>query len=520
MFASGRSPLSPPLIAPGAQLVSLLVLSWAIAGTDLYLHATTKSINLNFTTTYYQDRRANSLADLRPKLATANGLVEPLREFGAELNSTFCPDGQPLKGEFDVVFAPQYSTCTVAGIDLSPNSTRNATDFKLGQSSNQIFNLQTVIEVYNNQSDLFRVNTVNKTLFLGPAGELGNVDFKASTVGITTQCESITNRCNFTSENLNISNDGSSLYRIFEHGQNLLTYNCSLPLKEVTNIPWVGYYTINLRSTEVVPFDNPPRFSSNSFSYGARIILDVQSPSIKTKKITVLQDDLVQFENGFWVTIQFCNSVVQDINYTYYSNTSSFEIDGRSPSNQILTDAARGPFAIDFSMLQAGVQHAAQIAVASQNSFLEAFATQLSRLVISYVSGAFMPRPSLSEAWWETRLITRIPKIPLMILEVLLFTYALCGLVLGIIALIAYRKAKGILATQKRREGIHDNDGAEFPLTEASTVEKLSPEAMQRRLTDVETLVVNELFEGSNEKSRLLAAIRHNGEKRILLMKD
>lgn len=236
-----------------------------------------------------------------------------------------------------------------------------------------------------------------------------------------------------------------------------------------------------------------------------------------------LQPTEVVLESGFWITIQFCNSIVQDINYTYYSNTSSFKIDDIRPSNPILTSATSEPFAIPFSTIQAGVHYAAQIAVASSNSYLEALATQFSGLVISIMSGVFIPVPSLSEAWFETRIVTRIPKTPLVILEVLRFTYALNGLVLGIIALIAYRKAEGILVPQNRQRAIHDIEGAELPLTKASDVVSLSPEAMYKRLTDLETLVVDELFEDSNYKTgrRLLATARHDEKKLkcILLMK-
>lgn len=88
------------------------------------------------------------------------------------------------------------------------------------------------------------------------------------------------------------------------------------------------------------------------------------------------------------------------------------------------------PFDQVMTIVQAGVQYAAQVAVASSGTYLDSIGVQLSRLAISLASGVCMPIPLLSEAW-ETRIVTRIPTAPLALLEIFLFTHAVFGLALG-----------------------------------------------------------------------------------------
>lgn len=64
---------------------------------------------------------------------------------------------------------------------------------------------------------------------------------------------------------------------------------------------------------------------SAEFLFYRLVSLDVKSPSIKTGNITVLQNNITNFEIDL-VTIQLCNSVVQNINYSYYSTTSCSDI--------------------------------------------------------------------------------------------------------------------------------------------------------------------------------------------------
>lgn len=500
--------MSPLLIAPGAQLLWLLILGWAIAATDLYLHATTKAVNLDFTMMHYEDRSENSLRQIRPLFPTSDTLAKPLTNFSATLNMTFCPDGTPQRGNFDVVFSND-STCTIVDINTDTKSLINATDYKQNQSSGQVFDLKTVIEVYNNQSAIFRVNQVNDTLFLGPAADMGKVDFKASTIGIKTTCRSITDQCQYNPIESEFNVDG-----ILSPGQHLLGYNCSVPSANNTTQSCSGVYGSTLKLAAVYLLDNLPGALPNSFTYVTSIALDVQSPSIQDARIEVVAED-VQYQNGFWISIQLCNSEVEDINYTYYSNTTSFEINNMQPSEAILVKAAKRPFKADFGIVQSGVQRAAQVAIASQNTFPESFATELSRLAVSFFSGPFIPVPSISEAWWETQIVTCIPKAPFIVLEAFLFTYAFYGLTIGVVALIAHRKAERIISSQRHEGTMQDTDSGEIALVENSARMLPSLGEIHDRLTDPQ-LVVDDLFgRPTAEKSQLVVTAKHDTKQII-----
>lgn len=487
-------------------MLVLFVLGSIIGGTDMYLHASTKAVGLNFTTAIYQGGSANSLGEGRPMATKSGGaLTSPLEKFGAAINTTFCPDGISLPGYFDVELIDAFSSCSF----LFVNSTGsvNATDFKPGQSSSEIVGLETAIQVYSNESDLFRVYDVDGVLFLGPADGFSNVDFKASSIGIKTECQSITSQCNFSTES--IQADGP-LGTIFQLDMSLLVYNCSTP----TGGTFTGWYTLALRAVEITTFPNPLGAPSNSFFYATRVILDVQSPSIQTGKITVLGNDLVQFVNGYWITIQSCNSTILHVNYTFYSNTSSYQIDTTSPAQKIMTSMGQAPFDLGMTIVQSGIQNAAQVAVASSDTYLESFEAQLSRLAISLMSGAFIPVPSLSEAWWETQIVTRIPIPPLVLLEIFLLMYAVFGLALGYFAWSAYGKLHSALRGDDA-EWLLKNKRYSIP-RDGISAEMLSPEVICSRLTDPASVIRDELFEDSLGSGVTITESGGEGKRSIL----
>jgi hypothetical protein len=271
-----RPALSPLLSMPMIQTAVLLGLGWLISGVDTYLHATTSAINLNYTVAYFEDRPENSLQSLRPIYTRGQqgALSKSRGNFGAQVNTTLCPGGKAPEGYFDVPLL-NISSCGVIIIDLE--NLGHPSDFANGESSTQIVNLAQGIQTYSNQSDVFRVYTVDDILFLGPADLSAKVDFKASSIGVRTQCTSITNQCTFSSVDI----DDATLTDIFLHNTHLLKYDCPVPFKEET---WSGAYVQALKLADLRLFQPPTDAPPNTFFLGSRVGLDVQSPVQKQEK--------------------------------------------------------------------------------------------------------------------------------------------------------------------------------------------------------------------------------------------
>ena len=466
-------------------MVLLLLLSWAIAGVDLYLHTTAKAVSLNFTTSYYQDRPIDSLQSLRPLHPSSTNLQESLGNFGGALNKSFCQGSEPRPGVFDVEGLPQ-SSCSVIDVNISSVS-QNDQDFKIGQSTTLIVGLQKAIQVFNNQSDTFRVYTIDGVSVLGPASVNQRVDFRASTLGVKTECESLVGKCNFTAGNATTT----------------ASFDCPLPDRNST---WPGEFG----GVGIFSFRNSANAVPNSFLFGTSVALDVQSPSLETGQIVVLGDQLVQFQDGLWLTIQLCTSTVLNVDYTFYSNTSTFALDQTVPADSNLTAVVRHPFSTANSIVQALVLYAAQIGLGTSNTYLDSYSAQLSRFTVALASGVVIKTPSRSEAWWETQIVTRVPIIPLVLLEFLLFVYALVGFILVALAWITNRKSS--------RAERQDQRG---PDMFAGTARIPPAEVIHTRLIDPTSLVMNEIFDdnGGMHLQRIVLAEHASPNKRRSILK-
>jgi hypothetical protein len=481
---SHRPKLSSLLKISAVHMILLVFLSWMIAGVDLYLHTATKAISMNFTTAIYQDQPIDTLESFHPLHPGSITLPASLGNFGGALNTSFCQGASFRPGVFDVEGLPK-SSCSV--IDVNTTSVPESDqDFKVGQSIVLIVGLQKAIQVYNNQSDSFRVYTVDGVSILGPASIDQQVDFRASTLGVKTQCQSLINVCNFTSGN----------------GTNP-TFECPIPGQ---NLPWPGEFV----QVGIAAFDNPVNAPPNTFQFGTIVKLDVQSPSLETGKIAVLGGDLVRFEDGFWVTIQLCTSTVLTVDYIYYSNTSTFVLDQTIPGDTNLTRNVRHPFLSANSIVLALVQYAAQVGVSTSDNYLESYSDQLSRFTIALASGVVMNTPSRSEAWWETQIITRVPLYPLLLLEFLLLVYALLGIILVTMAAITNRKSSRAEHQNKPHELDHFAGTTRIP----------PAEVIHTRLIDPTSLVLNELFDdvsGMRWKLIVLAENANRNKRRSIL---
>jgi hypothetical protein len=466
-------------------MLLLLCLSWAIAGVDLYLHTAAKAISLNFTTSYYEDRPIDSLQSLRPLHPDSTNLRESLGNFGGALNTSFCQGSEPRPGVFDVEGLPQ-SSCSVIDVNTSSVSPSDQ-DFRVGQSKVLIVGLQKAIQVFNNQSDTFRVYTINGVSVLGPASVNQRVDFRASSLGVKTECKSLVATCNFTT-----GNDTAPP-----------SFNCPLPDPDST---WTG----KMSGVGIFGFRNSRNAAPNSFLFGTSVVLDVQSPSLETGQIVVLGDQLVQFQDGLWITIQLCTSTVLHVDYTFYSNTSTFALDQTIPADLNLTAVFRHPFSTANSIVQALVLYAAQIGLGTSTTYLESYSAQLSRFTASLASGVVINTPSRSEAWWETQIVTRVPIAPLVLLEFLLFVYALLGFILVALAWITNGKS-----SRAERQDQHGPDMF------AGTARIPPAEVIHTRLIDPTSLVLNELFDDVSgmHLQRIVLAEHASPNKRRSILK-
>lgn len=472
------------LLLPGILMTLLTAMGWAVGGIDTWLHGTTKAISIPLTVAYYYGDDAGNLI-APPQSPSAQQLSAPKSNFSTSLNTSFCSGGKISDSYFDVQPNPN-GTCSILWI----SSFANATDFGPGESTVEIVNLDTVLQVYNNQSNLFQINSVDGISFLGPIPpNLANstlvnqtfVDFSASTIGIQTECESV-NTCQFTNASVELQGQVDSTDLVIRDPG--LFYNCTIP----NTVYWSGLYSSHLQPAQThyvgTQFSgNPP----NSFTYGIRVVLDVQTPITDTGRITVLGEQYVRNVGGFWITIQSCTSTVLKVNYTFHGGDSNYTIDSTGPVDDSITASVANPFANDLTIIQGGIHFAVQMAMGSDAHFLGSLQAELSRLALSLSSGIFVATPSISEAWWRAEVVTRIGIIPMISLESVLLLYAAIAIFLLLGALYYKYTVRSPGKDQSTLLVVHD------------------------RLTKPSLLVLNELFHGNKYSERV--GIDENGPK-------
>ncbi|KAL5092204.1 hypothetical protein Trisim1_002088 [Trichoderma cf. simile WF8] len=305
----------------------------------------------------------------------------------------------------------------------------------LGEAFKVLHNVSTV-----NKVNYFPSDQSQAVLYLGDAASSPNVDFKASTFAVSTQCQSITYDCTHMYPNDTKFNCTPALTGDFN------TLSTPVGVKLFSN----SSLTENLLFT----YQNPVYFATWAVKE------QIDSKSFANDPGIAYHSDTV--ETLSWILN--CSSTVYEATYTWVNGTvTSFNT---ALANSTLGGIMSGPFGSDRA--NAALQCAANFASAGNSSadIAETTAAFMSHAVLSLSVGAISSRRNIIEQSRSRVLLTRVPIIPFYFLITLKALY-LCGVIsLAAIIIIWYHPKEvaglrsqftidGLVGTIFREDKIH-----------------------------------------------------------------
>ncbi|TID18916.1 hypothetical protein E6O75_ATG06037 [Venturia nashicola] len=310
--------------------------------------------------------------------------------------------------------------CTIASADQSYYPVNSSEGYKLAQGATGILNNITAV-------------TTNGTTIalLLPSNPHPSLDWRAKSIGVTTQCENIAKKCNIIEgfagldnsefrcpKSLGFPSDFSGKMGIYQGGSawNWTLFPNSLPAntsKIQYNLPNPYNFVLQAVGTERLR----PNLSSD--------------PSMA-----------VVSNSFFSNTILRCNTTIYDVIYTSINGT--VEIEDLQLSNPDMSQSINGPtvfsllsVASEQATLQSFVQSGFSYALFSSDStkqMSQSFADAYGRVTLAFGSVALSPMETLAEQERTVSLVTCVPKAPLWTLVGLAGLYLVLALVLTVVA--------------------------------------------------------------------------------------
>jgi hypothetical protein len=142
-----------------------------------------------------------------------------------------------------------------------------------------------------------------------------------------------------------------------------------------------------------------------------------------------------------------CNITAYDIEYVWYNG--SISVQQMVQSNTSVVNVLTEPFVVQLANLVNLAQSAAS--EATPDEFIASWTTGFSIMVLSLAAGIMSPRTTIKEQARVSTLITRVPKAPLAVLNLLTLIYAAIGVLL---ACIAARAGPGLIKNVQGRLSI------------------------------------------------------------------
>ena len=293
----------------------------------------------------------------------------------------------------------------------------------------------------NNISTLNQLITVNQSnqiyVLLGDVNAPNNLDFSASTFGISTQCTPISTACNL--ESTSGATTPYNCTAAFNGDLTLATLNGAEVCLPLNN--WNMTFFNDSRLTEPANYANAP----NPVYIGITAIVNVNGDDGQLYN----DPEIVHPEHGGDAFVLSCTSTVYDITYNW--------VNGSAKSISILNPANTTLAGIMFAGLertsngQAQLTNGATLAGFSNTSEELAIKIALvySQTALGFAAGVLSPRGNLEEQSREEFLVARVPFAPFYTLVILNLVYVVVGVFLACLALCANAK-RGVRATQVR----------------------------------------------------------------------
>ncbi|KAL6821671.1 hypothetical protein J3E69DRAFT_382184 [Trichoderma sp. SZMC 28015] len=292
--------------------------------------------------------------------------------------------------------------------DCNKNDTSSPCNVITAMGKSYLVSASEAFKVLHNASTINRVNYFpsdqpQAVLYLGDAASSPNVDFKASTFAVSTQCQPITYECTHMHPNDSKFNCTPALTGDFN------TLSAPVGVKLFSN----SSLTENLSFT----YQNPVYFATWAVKE------QIDSKSFANDPGVAYHSDTV--ETLSWILN--CSSTVYEATYIWVNGTvTSFNT---TLANSTLGGIMSGPFGSD--RVNAALQCAANFASAGNSSadIAETTATFMSHAVLSLSVGAISSRKNIIEQSRSRILVTRVPIIPFYLLITLKALYV-CGIIL------------------------------------------------------------------------------------------
>ena len=379
-------------VAFSVLLVSSFV-GYAITGVDTWLHLVIETVNVD----------------------VASSQI-PSATYGRGMADVSCVNDTQ---NFDLVDIRTSGECGVA---------RLSTGYYLTGSS----------EAYKSLGNLSDVNTVRTVqvndhtiAYLGPASIPHSLDYQATTLGIGTQCSPITQKCNLRSETGSTTPFRCSesfygdLSQLSIAGVDFSTNNAQTA--PITGMVWFvdaaltryanGSYQNNLPH-------NPYHLGVWAISQQAAADGAVNSP------------DIVRTLTGSMAWLLNCSTTVYDLTYSWVNGT--VRSTNLTKANATMSSTLQYPSYLSI-YTKAWMDMSAYLAGAEPDgkSLAQAWSTSYSKIAMGLTAGFLSSRTNSLEQVRTTKLVSRVPKVPLYFLIALNVVYATLGGVLAFVALVS-----------------------------------------------------------------------------------
>lgn len=286
-------------------------------------------------------------------------------------------------------------------------------------SSDYIDGVRDAIETINNISS---TNLVAATTqgnmsysYLAPSNPRPNVDFRASTVALHTQCQPISKKCNLAA-----AFGAFTPYKCTDAFQGDLTRNDS-----------PGGYNITFFEDSDLKVE--AQRAVNPFHVGFAGVIN----TVAAGNESLYNDpEIVHPLHGGDGIIAQCTVTVYDFTYSYLNGTVTSVT--TSLADERTTELMIGPMmytGYSFSMMNLALQRASLVNTSQQ--FIDTWASTYNLVTLGLSTGAFDAQLSLEEQTWANLLVARVPKVPLFALLSFNVLFVLYGFVLFIFAMLS-----------------------------------------------------------------------------------
>jgi len=352
--------------------ISVLI-SYAIWGTDTWLHVATKTVSIEVFRT-------------RPTALSSFGFKVPSPCVGFYDNMQNPSLVRPPK-----CYQPYYE-CWYAGCGY-------AYDILATDSNHSI--------------QVFQAKHENQSLsYLGPRNRQ-NLDYSASTVAISAACKPASRECGMTSENWSFN--CSSNFNASFGGTPKYPFEC-----KANDNGCIGYYGAANYSA---------KFEEQNPSYlgvfGHLAIVDRNS--------TILKDpEIVQYVASVTAFVLKCEIMVHELNYTIVNGSLAAAV-LKPASNDTVILAMRSAFSGSITAAQYSLSAAS--AVLRSNTMLEVaenYGTMMAQNLVAFAATAFVPQKNTEERERTQMLVARVPKRPLFLLVTLCVLFSLIPIIVGL----------------------------------------------------------------------------------------